>query len=152
MLPARHFWTVRQVRAGSHPDKNNRAILFPDICPLAIERCRVMEFPEKIENFSIRYDSEIENHFNCFGVSGGTLAYFFICRMRCGAAAVSGCDREHARNTLEQRFKAPEAPARKEGFFGFLSCFHSCNSFFMFRCDDFLLCDNYIVKVAKLCE
>src|SRR3981189_831038 len=97
-----------------------RAVLRPYIIALAIERGRVVDHEEHLEDFLERHLLRVEGELDHLGVAGlarADLLVAGVCRL---SPRVAGLDRFHALEVVEYGFQAPETASGKSG--DFLSC------------------------------
>src|SRR5215213_6663758 len=89
--------------------KDGRAILRAGIGTLSIERGRIVDGKEDLQQLLERGLLRIENDLNHLGVAGRSPAYLFIRRVGQVASRVAGSHFFDAAQVIEDRFQAPEA-------------------------------------------
>ena len=92
-------------------------VLRAHILTLPVQRRRVVDGEEDLQDFPIGNLARIEGQLDCLGVAGGIGADFLVGRIDGGAARVAG---NHILNPIhlsKDRFQAPEAAAGKGGDF-----------------------------------
>ena len=111
--------------------EDRRAVLGSHIGPLAIDRCRVVGFPEKLKKFFVADFGRVERNFDRFSVARFIRADVLVGRVFHGTSGISGPGRQDARTGAVKLLHALEAPCGKRGgfrvwFLGFaLHGFHS---------------------------
>src|SRR5262249_4689726 len=89
--------------------EDDRAVLGPDVSALAIQRRRVVEREEQLDEIAIRDHVRVERHLNHFGVAGPSGAHGFVRGIRRRATRVPRLHLRHAFEPLEHGLDAPEA-------------------------------------------
>src|SRR5215467_1167776 len=93
--------------------EDRRPILRSDVVALAVERRRIVNHEEYLEDFHERHYVRVERDPDHLGMPGFPRADLRIGRVRGLPAHVSGLDRFHAPQIVEYRLQAPEASASK---------------------------------------
>ena len=93
--------------------EDGRAVLRAGIRPLAIERRRVVDHEEDIEDLAEGDDGGVERHLDDLGVAGRAGADLLVGGVRPDAAGVAGLDLLDAAQPLEDGLDAPETAARQ---------------------------------------
>src|SRR5258705_12019999 len=97
-----------------------RAVLRPDIVALAVERGRVVDHEEHLEDFLERHLLRVKGELDHLGVAGlarADLLVAGVCRL---SPHVAGLDRFHALEVVEYGLQAPETASGQSG--DFLPC------------------------------
>src|SRR5882762_8201275 len=106
--------------------EDRRTILRADIIDLAIERGRIVDHEEHLEDFLERHLLRVEGELGYLGMARLARADLLVRGVRCPAAHATGLDGIHALEIVEDGFQAPETASGKSG--------------------DFLLCDGHVVS------
>src|SRR6266487_5602347 len=93
--------------------EDHRSILRANVGTLAIERGRIVNLPEHIEQLIIRHLRRVVGHFNALSVSGSARADIRIGRVIVPAAGVADSRRCHALDLAKRRLNSPEAARSK---------------------------------------
>ena len=97
--------------------EDRRPVLGADVMALAVERRRVVDREEDLEQLAVGDDVGIERDAHRLGVAGAARADRLIGRIRVLPADVAGLDRLDALHPVIDRLQAPEAPAGQRGYF-----------------------------------
>ena len=98
-----------------------RAVLRAGVVALPVQRRRVVDDEEDLEDLAQRDRLRIEADPHHLVVAGIAPADLFVARVQCLAVAVAGLDRAHALHPLVHRLGAPEAAtAQGDGFGSFV--------------------------------
>jgi len=98
--------------------KDRRAILSAHIGTLPVQRGRVVDGEEDIEEILKRDHLPIKRDLNSLGVPGVAIADLAVARVDHTAAGVAGFDMLDALELIVDRFQAPEAAAGQRSDFG----------------------------------
>ena len=101
---------------GVH-EKNSRSIVVANIKPLTIDRRRIVNLEEQLEQPRIRQDGWIKLHFDDLGVTGGMRADLLVGRILCGTARIPDLGRRDAFQSRERFLDSPEATCAKHRSF-----------------------------------
>ena len=107
--------------------ENSRAVLGAHICALAVERGRVVDGEEDVQNISKRDGGGVEGDSDHLGMPCGAAANLFIGGVRTFAAGIARDNVCDAPDLVIDRFEAPETSAGKHGLVEWLSI-HKDNS------------------------
>src|SRR5258706_15706813 len=100
--------------------EDRRTILRADIIALAIERGRIVDHEEHLEDFPERHLLRVEGELGYLGMAGFPRADLLVTGVRRPAAHVTGLHRIHALEIVEYGLQAPETASGKSG--DFLPC------------------------------
>src|SRR2546421_1706134 len=91
--------------------ENRRAVLRAHVAALTVQRRRVVNREEHVQQLVERHDGGIEADLHDLGVTGGAGAHVLVRRVGHTTPRIAGLDLLHALQLLERGFEAPEAPA-----------------------------------------
>src|SRR5439155_11013533 len=97
--------------------EDGRAVLRADVPTLTVQRGRVVNREEDVEQVVERYDGGVEGDLDDLGVARGAGADFLVRRVRDAPAGVARLHLLDALQILEGRLEAPEAPAGQSSDF-----------------------------------
>jgi len=96
-------------------EEDGGAVLGAHVAALAVQRGRVVDREEDVEQGAVGDDVVLERHLHCLRVPGGTGAHLLVSRGDGVAARVPGFHVHHAGNPGEGGLEAPEAAAGQGG-------------------------------------
>src|SRR5579884_616605 len=92
-------------------------VLRADIVALAVERGRIMNGEEDLEQVAIRHDLWVKRDLYRLGMAGAARAYRLVGGIRHTSPDVAGLDRRDAFQLVVHRFQTPKTSAGQRGDF-----------------------------------
>ena len=131
-----HFFCHQLLLIGCGED--GRAVLRAHVSALAVERGRVVNGEEDVQDVFEGDHTRVKGDLDHLGMSGGTAAHLFVGGIWTSSARVA---RDHVRDALDlvkDRLEAPEASAREDGV-GEGICCHNKTIILLFESDYYRL-------------
>lgn len=95
--------------------KDDRTVLSPCIGPLSVQACRIVCFPEHLQQLCVADNGGIVNNTGNFSVPAVSFTDFFIGRVGQAAAGIPRFNVHNSFDLLKHCFGAPEAPCTECG-------------------------------------
>src|SRR5690348_15883412 len=96
--------------------ENHRSILRADVGPLTIDRGRIVNLPEQLQELYVRDQPGIVFHLHHFGVAGLVRTDLTVSGMLEPAAHIARGRRDNAVELAEGGFHAPEPSPAESGY------------------------------------
>src|SRR5690606_16075722 len=104
--------------------EDSRTVLRPNVVALTVQRRRVVDGEEHIQQVAVADHARIERYLHRLGMSGITGAYRPVSRIGDVTARIAGNHVLDALQLVVDRFQTPETTARQRRYFTVLSCAH----------------------------